>query len=120
MRLTLKRQFLILIFIQILFAVFIQSYYSFNLNRLLVNRQKEFIKSSENQIITIIKNKHEVISYIGDTLVLNTFHQEYINETDPLKKAQLIYHIKRNFSETCDRNQDLVDIKFFQQQAIFL
>ncbi len=120
LNLSLKRQFFILISIQLLFGILIQSYYSFNLNRLLVDRQKEYVQNSEDQIVSIIKNKHATINYIGETLVLNTLHQEYINEKDPLKKAGLINHIERNFAEVSERNHDVTDIKILSSTGDIL
>ncbi|MGL1892274.1 MAG: histidine kinase [Spirochaetaceae bacterium] len=120
LNLSLKRQFFILISIQLLFGLIIQSYYSFNLNRLLVDRQKEYVQNSEDQIVSIINNKQKSINYIGETLVLNTLHQEFINENDPIKKAGLIKHIKRNFSEISERNHDVTDIKILSSDGDIL
>jgi len=118
--LSLKKQLFILIVIQILFGIIIQSYYSINLSKLLSRRLVESADNNIDKIISVLENKQETLQYIGETLVINSFHQDFLNEEDLLKRVSLKNHIENSFNEICERNSDIYDIKLLSPDADIL
>ena len=114
--LSLKKQLGLLLLVQALFGLMVQTYYGYSLGKLLTQRQHEFHQINRQEFMDVIEGKIARIRYIEDTLSLNSMHQEYVDEKDPLRRAQLKATIEKNYVEICTLNRDVHDIKLLSPE----